>query len=562
MYKAQEEFQNVSDLSVLTVNLMDLCENNPKLANDILARGSRYPILFKKEIKCIPCIAYIERPLNSTHINKLVSIRGSVIRAYQVLFKNVTSELTCLKCNDSSFLTEQEILKKKGYMICAACGSMNVRISRDFHGAISSQSIRIQDISSAGAMSETIEILLEGEMAGKFIPGDKVFVTGMVCRRWKQIKPNEQMLSSLCIRALSTSKEDGDKLKFCEIKHLLDDYMKKSPFERRSFMIESFSSEITGVSNVKLGIMLALLGGGDFSSRSNIHVLLVGDPGTAKSHLLKIASKLTSPAVLTNGVGTSDAGLTSCAIRQGKDWSLEAGALVLADMGICCIDEFHRLKVNEKSGLLEAMEQQTISVAKAGMVTSLNTRCSVFAAATTRCSYDAKKTVSENLHLSTPLVSRFDLIFGLFDRRNKDLDRAMADVILDRDTARKHNECQRWSHLTLQLFISQCRKKPNRVPDNLCEIILKYYTKKRKLDGHNEFNTIRMLESLVRLSEAHSKLMNEDAVTEDDVYTALILMETGINGSSAIIISLEKVFDDEEYFNKIKGIFNTTYMLK
>lgn len=546
------------ELSEECVDLINLCNTNPELANNIVSNITKFPALYKKTIDGIPTNIILTKPLSSKHLNKLIKVSGSIIKTYPVFFKNVTSEQTCLKCNETIYLSEQETIKTKGNSVCYSCGSTNLKTVQNFQQSFPIQNIRIQDMSNHSAMSETIEICIEGDKAGVFLPGDKVSIAGIVLRKWKPLRPNEPMVSSLYIKVLQIIKDCDDDDEFSEIKPLVDEYNEKSVFDKRRFILESFCSEIYGLSNVKLGLLLALVGGinenKDASqARSSSHVLLVGDPGTGKSHLLKAVSRLVSPSVFTNGVGTSDAGLTSCAVRQGKEWTLEAGALVLADTGICCIDEFNKLKINEKSGLLESMEQQTLSVAKAGMVTSLNSRCSVIAVSGTRYNYDFRKTICDNLGISSPLISRFDLIFGIFDRRkSKDRDNSISDQIIGRDMQIKLPETSKWSQSTLRAFISQCRKIKNKISEDVCQILLKYYSRKRTIDGVNEFNTIRLLESLVRLSEAHSKLMSKDSVDEEDAFSAIILMETTINGISTIDFDVDEVFINEQYFKKTK----------
>lgn len=552
-----------SELNTPTLDLIDLCNKNPSLAHDFVMNASRYNSVTRNKITSIPWSIFSEQSLNTTHINRLITVKGSVIKAYEVLFKNVISEQLCLKCNETFYLTEADMNKKKRTNICESCGSSNVQFIQDFQQAISSQNIRIQDIGNPRSMSETTEVLLEGDLANKFIPGDKISVTGVVFRKWKPLRLNEPMISSICIRAVSVVKEEDNTNEFLDIRSEIESFSEKNSFEKRKFLLDSFSSDICGLFNVKMGMLLGLVGGTmendkSGSNRGSSHILLVGDPGTGKSHLLNIASKLISPSIHTNGVGTSDAGLTSCAVKQGKDWSLEAGALVLADMGLCCIDEFNRLKLNEKSGLLESMEQQTLSIAKAGIVTSLNTRCSVFAAANTRYRYDIKKSVSENLAMSTPLVSRFDLIFGIFDRDSRENDPLKAEMVLQRDfTAKTPN----WSIKTLKSYISHCRKKCNKITEDLSKILVKYYTKRKQLEGSNEFNTIRMLEGLVRLSEAHSKVMNESSLNEEDIYISIILMETCINSSGLIRIDADKAFIDEDTFDAVKKQLKKTFFL-
>lgn len=554
------------DLNDSNLNLIQLCDSNPQLANKIILNAHSYPFIYKKELSGIPVCVMVKKPLASTYLNKIVKITGSIIKSYPVYFKNVTTEQQCLKCNEISYLTELEMSRKKDLIICNSCGSLNIKHTQNFQSSFPSQSIRIQDMSNPTAMSETIEVLIEGSDAGEYHPGDKITVTGVVSRKWKLLKQNEPMLSSICLRSLQIVKETDEDEKFSEIKNLVEDFQLKDSFAKRKFILDSFGSELFGFYSIKLGLILALVGGTSGSedggtTRTNSHILLVGDPGAGKSHLLKLISKLITPAILTNGVGTSDAGLTSCAIKQGKEWSLEAGALVLADMGICCIDEFNRLRINEKSGLLESMEQQTISIAKAGIVTSLNTRCSVFAAACTRYSYDLKKPVSDNLGMSTPLISRFDLIFGMFDRGKREFDDEIADKIFERDFTQKMPECVKWSSTTLKMYLNQCRKRKNMIPNDLSEILVRYYTRKKKLDGNNEFNTIRMLESLVRLAESHSKLMNEECVQEDDIFIAIILMECTINSSNNLQLRSDKVFFDSECFSKAKSLIREKYCL-
>ena len=300
--------------------------------------------------------------------------------------------------------------------------------------------------------------------------------------------------------------------------------------------------------------------------RGDINIALIGDPGVAKSQLLKQIAHLTPRGVYTSGKGSSGAGLTAAVVRDEltREVMLEGGALVLADMGICCIDEFDKMEDRDRTSIHEVMEQQTVSIAKAGITTSLNARTSILAAANPVYGrYNRAKSPHENINLAPSLLSRFDLIFILLDRPNDELDFQMASHITHVHQYLAHPTTNKdlFSAEFLRAYIAFAKTFNPTIEQDLHDhLVQKYVDKRQKLDKEQakttySYTTPRTLLAVIRLSQALAKLRFSHQVTKEDIEEALFLMEESQR-------SVIETSDDPSLFRKnlkkdpVSQIFN------
>ena len=473
------------------------------------------------------------KDLLSKYIGTFVAADGIVRKTDEIRPRIETGVFECRGC-----MRLHEVEQTSGNHIiepslCSECGGRSFRLLQEESKYIDTQTARMQEPLenlSGGTEPKQMLMVLEDDLVDELNPGDKVRITGTLktfreerSGKFKNyiyvnhIEPLEQEFEELHL-----SEEDEEKIiELSQDPHIYDK------------IIASTAPSIRGYREVKEAIALQLFGGSakeledETKLRGDIHILIVGDPGIGKSQILKYVSRLAPRSIYTSGKGTSGAGLTAAAVRDELGgWSLEAGALVLGDQGNVCVDELDKMRSEDRSALHEALEQQTVSIAKAGIMATLNSRCSVLAAANPKFGrFDRYKVLAEQIDLPAPIISRFDLIFVIEDTPSKEGDAKLADHILkihQENTVDYEIEPE-----LLRKYIAYARKNYNpRLTDEANKVLKEFYVSTRNNSPEERSAvpiTARQLEAIIRLAEASAKLKLKDTVDREDAEKAVNL---------------------------------------
>ena len=509
-----------------------------KIEHDIRARIANFPA--ERSL----------RQINSEVITKMTSVSGMVVRASEV--KPLAKELTykCLDKHISKFtLLDGMSLDKAVKCQSPKCPYTNLAIVAEESRFIDFQIVRLQELPEdlpPGQLPHYVNVSMKQDLVDYARPGDRIILTGIVRIEQERVFGVKQSES-----ALYRLRMDGNNIEFIggrgikgsrrtEREEISPDEQKiirtlsKNPdiYDR---LIASFAPHIRGHELFKEAILLLIVGStqralSDGSKvRGDINVFLVGDPGTAKSEMLKFCARIAPRGLYTSGRGSTAAGLTAAVVRDASGiFMLEAGAVVLGDQGLVCIDEFDKMRPEDRSALHEVMEQQSASIAKGGIVATLNARTSILAAANPMFGkYDPFKNLTENVNLPIPLLTRFDLVFVVRDIPHKEKDRQIAQHILSQHGTSGTDTTSLIDVDILTKYLAYAKQNDPVLTKEAENKIMEFYLKMRSVEGEDKEKMItitpRQLEGLIRLSTARARILLKNQVEEDDADRAIYL---------------------------------------
>ncbi|SSD61147.1 probable DNA replication licensing factor MCM4 [Saccharomycodes ludwigii] len=521
------------------------------------------------------------RELNPGDIDKLISIKGLVLRSTPVIPDMKVAFFRCSVCEHTTAVEiDRGLIQEPSRCPRPDCSQANSMVLVHNRCSFSDKQVtKLQetpDLVPDGQTPHSVSLCVYDELVDSCRAGDRVQVTGIFRSIPIRANPRQRVLRSLYKtyvdvvhvkkiderrlgvdvstveqELLQHDMENGDGVD--EIRKVTDADITKirevaSRIDVFEILSRSIAPSIYELDDVKKGILLQLFGGTNkvFKKggkyRGDINILLCGDPSTSKSQLLNYVHKIAPRGVYTSGKGSSAVGLTAYITRDvdTRQLVLESGALVLSDGGVCCIDEFDKMSDSTRSVLHEVMEQQTISIAKAGIITTLNARTSILASANPINSrYNPMLPVTENIDLPPPLLSRFDLVYLILDKVDETSDRELARHLTNLylednpDSGATAGDVLPIEFLTMYISYAKEHFQPV-ITEIAKDELVKNYVEMRKIGDDSRSDekritaTTRQLESMIRLSEAHAKMRLSQTVDLEDVREACRLIKAAI----------------------------------
>jgi len=537
------------------------------------------------------------RGLRAKNISTLVWSKGILVRCSIIRPKIINASFECNLCGaqfEVIQLTSRIRLPKFcTNKRCKAKAQSDFRLISKKSEFIDWQSIMIQEIPEdlpPGRIPRSVQAILTHDLVDTVKPGDRVKLMGIfksVIAQSTKSYNSTLFKTYFDINFIDPEDKTEDTIDLTKEDRKKIEDLSKEPFIQKK-IARSIAPDIYGREDLKMACALSLFAGtrkkkpGGSYKRGDIHVLFVGDPGTGKSEILKSAIEVSPRGLYTSGKGSTAVGLTAAVIKETDtgQMNLEAGVVVLANGGVAAIDEFDKMDTADRSALHEAMEQQTVSIAKAGIVATLKAQTAIIAAANPYSGrYDRYKTPTQNIRLPPSLLSRFDLIFIVVDKPNPADDAQMAEFIL-KNSMMKPEEILEDNSTSiapisrdlLKKYIKHARRNCNPIlTDEAKERIKEFYLGLRgQYDSEDAIISIlaRNLDALVRLSEAYAKMALREKVLKEDVEEIMkifkrYLKDTGYDETTGKI-DMDRIFVGESrsnlnkletLMNRLKGIF-------
>jgi replicative DNA helicase Mcm len=489
------------------------------------------------------------RNIRAEHVSRFIQVEGVVTRAGEVKPEAKEAVFKCRRCGEENRVPQTgEMFREPLFCENPNCGKkgpfdliIENTVFRDW------QSIQLQEPPErlrGGRIPRRLDCIIRDDFVDKAVPGNRVLVTGAlrVFQERQQRERRTTFRKILFVSHVEIMQKGVEETELTPEDEAKIKELAKQDAWLRTNIIQSIAPAVHGHEAIKEAIALQLFGcnpvvlSDGTRLRGDTHILLTGDPGTAKSQILKWVANVAPRGVYTSGMKSTGAGITAAAVRDeiSGGWTLEAGALVIADGGLACIDEFEKMRDEDRSAILESMEQQTISVAKAGIIATLNTRTAILAAANPKLGrFSKEEPALKQLPIDPVILSRFDLVFILRDEPRADYDRSIAQHVLNLYTSPGKVLKVPFDPEFLRKIIIYARKNidPKLDDKEAQKVIEDFFVGWRKSAadlGDPLPITVRQLESIIRLAKANARLRLSDRVTVEDANRAISLIKTSL----------------------------------
>lgn len=535
---------DVEEMDIFNIELYDYLRDNPGKAvsaaeEGILGHDQITDQEFNVRFTNMPEEDFVLlKNLRSEHIGRFIPIEGMIKRASQVKPEVTSAVFECNQCGEL-VEKEQDSSELKSPYKCPDCGSRKFEVEEKV--MTDSQLITVEENPESREGSEqpsTLQIRLEGDLVDpdfqkKVVPGNVAEITGVIRERPMK-KKSKKFDMYMEANYLDPTQQEFEELVLSEEEKEEIEEMATDPniFER---IANSIAPSIYGHDEIKKAIALQLFGGvkkgreDGVKSRGDLHILLIGEPGTGKSQLLKFTGELAPKGRYVVGKSSTGAGLTAAVVRDEStgEFELEAGAVVLANKGMAAIDEIDKMGEEDRSSLHEAMEQQQISVSKANIQATLNAQTSILAAGNPKFGrFDPYEPIPQQISIGDTLLSRFDFIFPVKDEPDEDKDTRLSEQVLQNHIDPEETDAEIPQEM-LRKYVAYAKQLRPQLTQEAADKIQEFYVNMRSSgseEGDSVPITARQLEALVRVSEASARAELDDEVTEEDAQRAIDIL--------------------------------------